>query len=122
MLRQDFLLQVEPQARSGRQLDVAMLDREGADRDGVPACFKIDEVLGDEEIRYAGRHLQRRGQADGGAVIVVRGDDDEVRLRHSGDLFQLQNAAAVANVWVDDVGRLLLKNLAELGLGVKLLS
>ena len=87
-----------------------------------PRRLEVDEVLGDEEVGHAGRGLERGGQPDRGAVVVVRRDRDVVRLGHGGDLAQLEDAAAVADVGVEDVGGAPLDHLAELGLGVDLLA
>ena len=50
------------------------------------------------------QRVQRGRQADGGAVVTVRRDGDVIRLGHGRDLDQLQDAAAVAHVGIENIG------------------
>jgi hypothetical protein len=62
------------------------------------------------------------GQAERGAVVVVRRDGDVRGLGHGGDLAQLEDAAAIAHVRVQDVGGAAGDHLVELDLRVQLLA
>ena len=102
--------------------DVPRLHLEAGPGDLAAAGLEVHEVLGDEEVGDRGGDVQRGGQADGGAVVVVGRDRDQRGLGHLGDGAQLQDAAAVAHVGVDDVGRAQLEGAPELGAGVELLA
>ena len=49
----------------------------------------------------------------------MRRDGHVVRLGHGGDLLQLQDAAGVRHVGIDDIGGPLLEDLSESGLAVE---
>src|SRR5262249_57659087 len=65
--------------------------------------------------------VEGSGQAYHGAVVVVGRDRDERRLGHLRDGPQLEDAAAVAHVGIDDVGGTELEGAAEIGARVELL-
>jgi hypothetical protein len=79
-----------------------------------PRASKFTKYSGDQEVRDRRGDLNRRGQTDRRAVVVVRRDRDERRLGHLRDRAQLEDAAAVAHVRVDDVRRAELEDAAEL--------
>src|SRR4051812_5110912 len=65
--------------------------------------------------------MQRRREPDGGAEHV-RDHSHVVRARHGGDLPKLGEAAADANIGLDDVERALLDHAAESPAATKLLG
>src|SRR5712692_8436101 len=86
---------VELDAKSGgrRQSDVAVFDLERLTGQFSAGCFEVDEVFGNEKVRDARRDLQRAGQSDRGAVVVMGRDRHMPRLGHCRDLLQSQDAA-----------------------------
>ena len=61
-------------------------------------------------------------ETDRGAVVVVGCDSDVVGLRHRGNLADFENAAAGADVGIDDVGRSQLEGGLEFLLEVELFA
>mgnify|MGYP007065675934 CR=1 FL=1 len=57
-----------------------------------------------------------------GAGGVVHGHGNEVGIRHVGNLFRLQQATRLLDVWLDDVGRLLCDQVLKAPAGVQILA
>ncbi len=95
------------------QLDRPVAHLQRLHGDLAAGLLEVHEILEDDEVRHHGRRLHAGGQGHRGAVVVVRRDRDHPGLGHRGDLLELEDAAAVADVGVDDVGGALLEDLAE---------
>ena len=117
-----FLFQFDADSRGFGKGNVASLDYKREVHDLVADLLKVDEVFGDEKVGDGGADLQGSGQTDGGAIVVVGGDGHHIGLGHGGDFFELEDAAAIADVGVEDVGGLFFKDRGEFGLGVELFA
>jgi hypothetical protein len=108
-----LLSQLDTQARSRGQRNIAIVDLERRGCDLLAACLKIDEVFGNEKVGHHRCGLERGCQANGGAVVVVRRDGNIIGLSHRGNFFQFEYAAAVAHIRIDDVRCLFFKDGAK---------
>src|SRR5690606_6775417 len=82
-----------------------------------PRLGEVIEMLLDLEVRGRGCKVER-GRGGDRAADVVWSDKDVVRVRPGRELLRLEQAAKVADIGLDDVGRLALEQLAELVAGV----
>src|SRR5262249_40709687 len=108
LVRQRILIQLDAEAWSGRQIEVATTQHEGF----LQVALAQTDLLLAKEIRNRRRQLHARGQRNG-AERVVRRDGSVIGLGHAGDEAHLGDAARVTEVRLQNGGRLLFQDFAE---------
>ena len=96
----------------GQRNTTVFIEFAGEARESIGTLHKTGEVFDQRKIRYDGRRLHGRREADGHGVVVVNGNGGGIRLRDSSDFLCAQNAAT-GYVGIEDVRGLVLKKTKE---------
>ncbi len=117
LVSQGLLIQIDPESRPRRQIDVAILDDIGL----LQIPFAQRHVLLRQEVWDARIELQARSQRDR-PERTVRRHGGEVGLAHRRNLLTLEDAAGVREIRLQHSSRLLLQDLPETPFGEETLA
>jgi hypothetical protein len=113
------LVDLKAKPWTGRKVQVAVARHESVGSDAPAHLLDRHEVLRNDKIWHACGGVDRGRQRERGRIVVVRRHRNGVGLCHGGDLDEFQDAPAVGHVRIDDVGRAVLEDGLEAGLGVE---
>jgi gluconolactonase len=116
------LVDVESEAGRRRQRDIAVLGLERVAADLAAELGEWQEIFGDDEVGHDRRRVHRHRQPEHHRVVVVGRDRDQIGLGHRRDLLERQDAAAVRDVGIDDVGGAPLEHRPKAVLGEDVLA
>src|SRR6516225_4049126 len=112
LLGEGLFVQFDSQAGPRRHIDIAFADDERL----LEIAFAEADLFLAQEVGNGRGELNAGGQRDG-AQRIVRGDGGVVGLGHAGNEADLGDAPRVAQVGLQDGGRLLLQHFAKAPLG-----
>ncbi|MEA3164482.1 MAG: hypothetical protein QOE88_2300, partial [Verrucomicrobiota bacterium] len=108
-----FFVHLNTQSGGCRRKPIAILGAE-LTSDNIPTPWDVRQhIFLDQEVGRGERKMKSHGVRDRSQRIMW-GDSHLVGLRHGGDLFGFQKAAAMAEIRLDDMAGPLLENRSEL--------